>query len=918
VAKIFVDGGEYEVAADQNLLQACLSQGLELPYFCWHPSLGSVGACRQCAVVQYQGEEDTRGRLTMACMTPVSDGARISIAAPYAQDFRASVIEWLMANHPHDCPVCEEGGECHLQDMTVMTGHTSRRYRGQKRTFENQDLGPLVNHEMNRCITCYRCVRYYGDYAGGTDLQAFGSRARMYFGRSEDGTLESPFAGNLVEVCPTGVFTDKPFSKTYSRKWDLQSAPSICTGCSVGCNIFPGERYGRLKRVQNRYHGEVNGYFLCDRGRYGFSFVNDDERIRSAGARAQDGVFDVTDSETASASFADAIGAGSVIGIGSPRASMESNAALRMLVGEENFCNGLANAESELVKLALDIHGVGGVRIPSLSEVEAADAVIVVGEDVLNTAPRVALAVRQSVRNRALDMAQEAGIPMWQDAGVKSHSQHQRNPLFVASILPTDIDDIAQAKLNADPEQLALAGFAIANAINPAFAAGHGTNAQVQDFVREAAAALAAAKHPLVISGTGLRNADVIKAAANIAWALKSTGSNPALLLAPAEVNACGVAMLPDGLDLNAALAAAAQGNVKTLVVLENDLFRRADPELVGRALAASEHVVVLDSLPSPTADQASLVLPAATFAESTGTYVNYETRAQRFYEVFAPNDAIAPAWRWLAQAGTQAGRNDMRWQHIDDVTAAVADLPGLAGVARAAPTADYRGAAHTRIPREPHRYSGRTAMNAHVSVHEPKTRVDEETPFSYSMEGTNRDQPGALVPYVWAPGWNSNQSVFKFQAEVAGALSGGDPGERLIGAVPPQTGLAERFSVPDQARIEADGGYRLLPAQTIFGSDELSMRSAPVAERGPLPYVVINPADAERLGVSSGSGLRCVELQASFEVRIESALGVGNAAICVGLPGAGVELPEERVQLLVDPDYRPPARPSTNMIAKG
>ena len=131
MAVIEVDGQMYEVADGANLLAAVLSEQLDLPYFCWHPAMGSVGACRQCAIIQYADENDERGRLTMACMTSVSDGMRISIAAPHAADFRETVIEWLMENHPHDCPVCEEGGECHLQDMTVMTGHSVRRYEGQ-------------------------------------------------------------------------------------------------------------------------------------------------------------------------------------------------------------------------------------------------------------------------------------------------------------------------------------------------------------------------------------------------------------------------------------------------------------------------------------------------------------------------------------------------------------------------------------------------------------------------------------------------------------------------------------------------------------------------------------------------------------------------------------------------------------------
>ena len=133
-----------------------------------------------------------------------------------------------------------------------MTGHNQRRYRFTKRTHENQDLGPFISHEMNRCIACYRCVRYYNDYADGTDLGVFGANDNLYFGRIEDGILENEFSGNLTEVCPTGVFTDKTHSERYNRKWDMQFAPSICHGCASGCNISPGERYGELRRIENR------------------------------------------------------------------------------------------------------------------------------------------------------------------------------------------------------------------------------------------------------------------------------------------------------------------------------------------------------------------------------------------------------------------------------------------------------------------------------------------------------------------------------------------------------------------------------------------------------------------------------------------------------------------------------------------
>ncbi|MEJ2644488.1 MAG: 2Fe-2S iron-sulfur cluster-binding protein, partial [Gammaproteobacteria bacterium] len=239
MATIFIDGRPFEVDGDKDLLDQCLSLGFDLPYFCWHPALGSVGSCRQCAVKQFKDENDTEGQIVMACMTPASDGTRISIDDPEARRFRAGIVELLMTNHPHDCPVCDEGGECHLQDMTVMTGHNYRDYRFNKRTFRNQDLGPFLNHEMNRCITCYRCVRFYQDYAGGTDLVAMASKNHVYFGRHVDGALENEFSGNLVEVCPTGVFTDKSLKAHYTRKWDLQTAPSVCVHCGHGCNILP-------------------------------------------------------------------------------------------------------------------------------------------------------------------------------------------------------------------------------------------------------------------------------------------------------------------------------------------------------------------------------------------------------------------------------------------------------------------------------------------------------------------------------------------------------------------------------------------------------------------------------------------------------------------------------------------------------
>src|SRR5918996_1508842 len=445
MATILIEQRPYEVKDGQNLLQVCLSLGFNLPYFCWHPALGSVGACRQCAVKQFRDVNDAHGRPVMACMTPAADGTRISIDDPEAQEFRASVIEWLMVNHPHDCPVCDEGGECHLQDMTLMTGHTYRRYRFQKRTYRNQYLGPFINHEMNRCIQCYRCVRFYRDYAGGRDLDAFASHNHVYFGRYEDGVLENEFSGNLVEVCPTGVFTDKTLAQHYTRKWDLQTAPSVCVHCGLGCNTIPGERYGLLRRVINRYNSQVNGYFLCDRGRFGYGFVNSTRRLRQPLLRrhGRQAIEPATKTE-ALTHVASLLSDGrKVIGIGSPRASLEANFALRTWVGAECFYLGLSAQDSHLLDSARRILHHGPARTPSLHDVEQADAVLILGEDVTNVAPRLGLALRQSVRQQPLRIADQLKIPRWNDAAVRVALQDAKGPLFIATPCNTRLDELA-------------------------------------------------------------------------------------------------------------------------------------------------------------------------------------------------------------------------------------------------------------------------------------------------------------------------------------------------------------------------------------------------------------------------------------------------------------------------------------------
>ncbi|MGH9433419.1 MAG: NADH-quinone oxidoreductase subunit NuoG, partial [Terriglobia bacterium] len=851
MATIYVDNKPYEVKPDQSLLNACLGLGLNLPYFCWHPALGSVGACRQCAVVEYKDEHDRRGRLVMACMTPVAEKARISIEDKEAVEFRAGIIEGLMQSHPHDCPVCDEGGECHLQDMTVMTGHIYRRYEYTKRTFQNQYLGPFVNHEMNRCIQCYRCVRYYREYAGESDLNSFLMRNVVFFGRSEDGILRSEFAGNLVEICPTGVFTDKTLKQHYTRKWDLRMAPSVCVHCGLGCNTTAGERYGMLRRIVNRYNGDVNGYFLCDRGRFGYEFVNSKERLRQPLLRKH-GNLEAISAEQAKEHLKSLLADGNrVIGIGSPRASLEANFALRTLVGPDRFCAGVSERHHRLANLVLEILKKGPARTPSLSELEQADAVLVLGEDVMNTAPRMALALRQSIRQAPMEIARKKGIAAWQDDAVREAVQEEKGPLYIATPNATRLDGIATETFRAVPDDIARLGFAVAHEMDPAAPAVPNLPSHVAELAGRIAQSLKGAKRPLVVSGAGCQSEAVIQAAANVASALANSNSAAAISFAIPESNTLGLAMM-GGAPLEAAFQAARDGKAATVIVLENDLFRRTDSRSAGEFVKSAKHLVVLDCLESETTLAAELALPAGSFAEADGTLVNNEGRAQRFFQVFLPEDPILESWRWLAAAGRGEGAG---WKNLDDVLNAIAEsLPELKKAPGAAPESQFRMAG-AKIPREPHRYSGRTAMVANINVSEPKPPEDPDSPLSFTMEGTPNEPPSALIPFFWAPGWNSIQATNKFQSEIAGPLKSGNPGVRLI--EPPAGSAPSYFATIPDGFSPKPGTWLSLPLYHIFGSEELSAWAPAVRELVPQPYAALNAEEAAGLGVIEGQSVK-------------------------------------------------------------
>jgi NADH-quinone oxidoreductase subunit G len=886
--RIVVDGKEYHVPEDKNLLDAVLSEKLNLQYFCWHPAFGSVGACRQCAVKKFADENDKKGKLVMACMEPVTKDALISIDDPEAKEFRQGIIEWLMINHPHDCPVCDEGGECHLQDMTVMSGHNYRRYRFNKRTYRNQYLGPFINHEMNRCIQCYRCVRYYRDFADGRDFDSFGVHDNIYFGRAEDGVLENEFSGNLVEVCPTGVFTDKTLGKHYTRKWDLTNGPSICNLCSVGCNTIASERYGSLRRILSRYNSEVNGYFLCDRGRFGYEFVNSPKRINVPLMKRRRGEDPVEITEDVLLNeISTRLKSRKTAAIGSPRASLESNYALMKLVGEQNFFAGIGKSEFAVTSLITGLMKNGIVKVPSLKDIEQAEAVIVLGEDVTNTAPMTALALRQASKNKPREEAYRLKIPKWHDNAIKEVVQDARGPFYIAHPFPTRLDDIATEIYNGTPDDIARFGFAVANNLSSASPVVNNQGEDLTSRVNSLTENLKGITSAVVVCGTSLQSESVIHSAYNLALALNASNITTSISFVVPECNSIGLNLLADK---NLDDLISNSSGYENLLILENDLYRREEAGVVDTFLNGFRNVVVIDHLLTSTAEKADIVISAGTFAESDGTFVSNEGRAQRFYQVYDPltfngNKIIHESWRWIKLIGEQAGLAEFKKLNIySDFVQALSSYKNLfRSLNEITPPPGFR-AAGQKIPREPHRFSGRTAMLADKSVHEPKPPQDIDSPMSFTMEGYKGEPPSSIIPFFWSPGWNSAQAVHKYLIEVGGPLHGGDPGRRLF---EPVSGKGNYFDSVPEKQTSGEGEYLALPVYQIFGSEEQSNYSVSLNKLIPQPYVMMSLADAEKMNIGERK-LRLSVNGKGYELtpRVSKKIKEGIIGIPFGLPG--------------------------------
>jgi NADH-quinone oxidoreductase subunit G len=662
--RLIIDNRPIEVPGGTKVIEAAERLGIMIPRFCYHPALGSVGACRMCAVKFLEGP--VKG-VQMSCMIDAKDDMVVSTTDEEAVDFRRHMIEWLMLNHPHDCPVCDEGGHCLLQDMTVSGGHGLRRYLGEKRTHRDQYLGPLVQHEMNRCIQCYRCTRFYQEFSGYRDLGVMQIGSRVYFGRYKDGILESPFSGNLIDICPTGVFTDKP-SRFSGRRWDYQRSPTLCIHCSLGCHTTVSVRYRRLIRQEARFSSVVNGHFICDRGRYGFYYGDLSDRPRRSRIDGievprSDALQEIgREIDTISRKF----GPGSIACAGSIRSSLETLAMLKALCRLKGWPPPVFWTEaSQAARVRSAAARLEPALAVSLRDIESADFILMLGVDPISEAPMLALALRQ---------AQRRGARVFVIDPRPIHLPFEFSHLPVA---PEAMSGCLGTLLRLAVDRTA--AVALGRKAEAFFDALPDGDLPQRAFIEAIVSVLGQCSAPVIVCGTDAVSETLPALAADAVLLLQSAQKKAGLFYVLPGANAFGAALFSeDGLSLEQLLTEIETGKVKALVLVECDpIGQFPDRQRLERALEQLDLLVVMDYLNSLSVRRADVFIATATVFEAGGIFINQEGRAQRApaayrggpsivqtgagnhpprnYQEETPGGNVPPAWSTLAMIAENA-----------------------------------------------------------------------------------------------------------------------------------------------------------------------------------------------------------------------------------------------------------------------
>ncbi|WP_027016833.1 NADH-quinone oxidoreductase subunit NuoG [Comamonas composti] len=642
MVEIELDGKKVEVAEGCMVMHAAEKAGTYIPHFCYHKKLSIAANCRMCLV-----DVEKAPKPMPACATPVTQGMIVRTKSEKAIKAQQSVMEFLLINHPLDCPICDQGGECQLQDLAVGYGSSSSRYEEEKRVVFHKDVGPLISmEEMSRCIHCTRCVRFGQEVAGVMELGMINRGEHSEITTVVGDTVDSELSGNMIDICPVGALTSKPFRYS-ARTWELSRRKSVSPHDSTGANLIVQVKNHRVMRVVPFENEAVNECWIADRDRFSYEALNSEERLTRPMLK-QGGEWKEVDWQTALEYVANGLqqiksehGANAIGALVSPHSTLEELYLAGKLVrglGSENIDHRLRRADFSATQ------GVQWLGLP-IAELSKLQSVLVLGSNLRKDHPLFAQRIRQAARQGCSVLAINEGVRDW------------AMPVMASVVASADwaqaLADVAAAVAQ---EKGVEAPVAAAN-----------VHAEAQAIAQ----ALLRGDRKAILLGNAAAHhgqASVLLSLAN--WIGGQTGASVGYLTEAANtVGAQWVGVQPDVTGQNAGQMLA--GGLKAAILLNNEPeFDSAAGKAAAAALAKAEMVVTLSPFKANMAFS-DVLLPIAPFTETSGSFVNAEGLLQSFHAVVKPLGEARPAWKVLRVLSNLLGVKGVDYETSQEVLAA-------------------------------------------------------------------------------------------------------------------------------------------------------------------------------------------------------------------------------------------------------
>jgi len=836
---ITIDGREVPAIEGEMLHDAARKGDVEIPYFCYEPKLGDpVGACRMCLV-----EIEGIPKLQTSCSTPVREGMVVHTRTEQVKHAQSAVVEFLLVNHPLDCPVCDKGGECPLQDISYGWGPGKSRVIDEKRHFEKPiELSPLVAIDRERCILCYRCVRFSQEVSEDAQLQLLDRGDRTYVGTFDDRPYVAPFHGNITDICPVGALTNYTY-RFRARPWDIEHAGSVCTLCPSQCNVSFTVRDEKVKRVLTRDNAEVDDGWLCDRGRYGFEMFDAPERIvgprlkggseagwEQAIAKAAEGLRAAADS---SPTPGGSKSVGAIVGDASNEEGFLVQRIVREALGSPHVDSRPSRGPKADVLRQLAEPNVSA----KVSDIDDADAIFVLGTDPLHSSPILDLRVRKAIRRN----------------GAK---------LVVATERPTALDGGAEAIARFAPGQGAHFVGELAGAIGGS-----------ENVATPIAGTLRDAEKVVVIWGERIAREDgAAEALLDVASAVGMVGTaGSGLLEIPDTTNARGLreaGCLPDagpGLaETSAGMAteeirqALIDGELTCLVLFGADPLRDfPDTPAWEEALTAADFVVSFSMHENATTAKADVVLPLETHAEKDGTVTHPDGRLQRVRPSAGRPGEIRPNIAVLSELARALGLDT----GIDSQPTAFAALTEAVSF--------YNGIADEQIGGRGLRWQDREGGPEHGNAPQPEgaTGSAEQGP----TETGATSKPGYVHASDGAAQAHSDDDTASDSGETVGEGAPETERDAPISMEQPEPTPGGVASGEPEATVPpaADGDSFVLGTYRDLWAGPITELNPPLKFLTPQQRIEISTADAESLGLRSGDRVRVSANGAGVEAEV-------------------------------------------------